>query len=125
MNRLEESLTCLTLHGPNSGVLVEQPVVRLIVLARSLRVRDLVLGVVALNKVLHDAARFEQVDGFAIGKLVGQSRNAAIGVDGKEPVFLLSVLADIDLLNLVGKTTTFSKAVRRPTRTVLTQAPLA
>ena len=115
----------MTLHRSNASVLVEQPVVGLVVLASPLGVRDFVLCVVTLNEILHDAARLEQVDGLAIGELVGQSRNAAVGVDGKEPVLLLSVLADIDLLNLVGKTTILSEMLRRTLQFVLTQAPLA
>lgn len=66
------------------------------------------LSIVALNQVLHDASRFKQVDGLAVGELVGQGRNTSIRVDSKKPVFLLSVLADIDLLGLVGKTKTLS-----------------
>ena len=115
----------MTLHRSKAGVLVKQPIVHLVVLASPLGVRDLVLGVVTLNEILHDASRLEQVDGLAIGELVGQGRNAAIGVDGEEPVLLLRVLGNIDLLNLVGKTTALSKMLRRTLMSVLTPAPLA
>lgn len=115
----------MTLHRSNAGILVEQPVVRLVVLATSFGVRDFVLGVVSLHEVLHDASRLEQVDGLTIGEFIGQGRDAAIRVDGKEPVLLLCVLADIDLLNLVGNTTILSKMLSKMTLFTLTQAPLA
>lgn len=60
--------------------------------------------IIALNQVLHNASRLEQVDGLAISELVGQRRDTAIRIDGEEPVFLLCVLADLDLLNLVRQT---------------------
>jgi hypothetical protein len=67
-----------------------------------------VLGIVALDQVLHDASRLEQVDGLAISELVGQGGYAAIGVDGKEPILLLGVLANVDLFGLVRETITVS-----------------
>lgn len=97
-------LTRLTLHGTHTGILEVQPVVRLIPLTATFGIRDLVLRIVALNQVLHDASRLEQVDGLSVSELVSQCRDAAIGIDRKEPVFLLRVLADIDLLDFVGKT---------------------
>jgi hypothetical protein len=51
-----------------------------------------VVGIVALDEVLHDGARLEQVDGLAVGEGVGQGGNAAIGVDGEEPGLFLRVL---------------------------------
>lgn len=80
--------------------------------ATSFGIRNLVLSVISFNQVLHDASRLEQVDGRAIGKLVGQGRNTTIRVYGKKPVFLLCVLADVDLLDLVGKTATVSDVSR-------------
>lgn len=44
------------------------------------------LGVVAVDEVLHDAAALENVDLFAVGVDVGQGWNAAVRVDGCEPV---------------------------------------
>lgn len=122
----------MTLHGPYSSVLVEEPVVHLIPFTRSLWEADLVLGIVALDEVLHDASRFEKVDFFAIRERVGECWDASIGVDGQElgdvrsdqrslnelfegsgkrkmrgmtyPVLLLGVLGDIDLFDLVRDT---------------------
>lgn len=64
-------LTSLALHRTYTGVLEEQPIVHFEPLARSLGETNLVLGVVALDEVLHDAAGFEEVDGFAVGEGVG------------------------------------------------------
>ena len=114
-------LTGLTLHGSNAGVLEEKPVIHLYGFAGALGVRNFVFTIVlirqrlrrmcdessriiALNQVLHNASRLEQVDGLAISELVGQRRDTAIRIDGEEPVFLLCVLADLDLLNLVRQT---------------------
>jgi hypothetical protein len=111
----------LTLHRSHTGVLEEKPVVSLYGFAGALGVRDLVFAImlirqrlrrkcdeisriIALNQVLHDASRLKQVDGLAISELVGQRRDTTIRVDGEEPVFLLCVLADVNLLNLVRET---------------------
>ncbi len=94
-------LTRLTLHRTHASVLEEQPVVHLIPPTTTLGVRDLVLGIVAFNQILHDTARLKQIDGLAIGELVCQGWNAAIGVDGEKPILLLCVLADVDLLDLI------------------------
>jgi hypothetical protein len=102
------------LHRSNTCVLEEKPIVHLIPLAATLGVRDLVLGIIALNQVLHDASRLEQIDCLAIGKFVGKGRNSAIGVDGKKPVLLLCVLTNVNLLDLVGKTNSISESL--PTR---------
>jgi hypothetical protein len=58
------------------------PVVHLIVLSGPLRKRDLVFCVVAVDKVLHDTSRFEEVDLLAVGESVRQCGDAAIRVDG-------------------------------------------
>ena len=73
-------------------------------LASSLRIADLVLSIVAFDEVLHDRPRLEEIDGFPIGESVSERWNAPIGIDGCEPWFLLCVLGDIDLLNLIGQT---------------------
>ena len=99
----------MTLHGSQPSILEEQPVVHLVPFTATLGVRNLVLGIVALNKVQHDASRLEQVDRLTVGELVSHCRNSAIGVDGEEPVFLLRVFADVDLLDLVRKAVIVSK----------------
>jgi vesicle coat complex subunit len=60
-------------------------------------VADLVLGIVAINKVLHDASTLEQSDRLAIRERVGQGGDAAIGVDGEEPRFLLGTVGSVEL----------------------------
>lgn len=121
----KDTLTGLTLHRSYAGVLKEEPVVHLIPLAGALGIRDLVLGIVALNEVLHDASRLEQVDGLTISELVGQCRNTTIRVDGQEPILLLRVLADVDLLDLVGKTAIVNGWCLSNMTSGLTRAPLA
>lgn len=66
------------------------PVVRLIILPRAPRIRALVLGVVTVNKVLHDGTTLEQVDRLAVREGVRQGRNTSIGVDLEEPGLLSS-----------------------------------
>jgi hypothetical protein len=97
-------LTRLSLHRPKPRIQEEQPVVRLIPLSRPLGIADLVLGIVALHKILHDASRFEEVDCLAIAECVGQGGYAAVRVDCEEPGLLLNVLGDIDLMGFVGET---------------------
>lgn len=91
------------MHRSNTSILEEQPVVHVVPLAATLGVRDLVISIVTLDQVLHNASGFEQVDRLAIRKLVGEGWNTAIGVDSEEPILLLCILADVDLLNFVGK----------------------
>lgn len=101
--RLRNILTSLALHRTHTSILKEQPIVRLIPLSCTPRVRDLVLRVVAVYKVLHDTSRFEEIDSLSIGEGIGECRDAAIRVDGEEPVFLLRVLTDFDLVGFVGE----------------------
>jgi len=67
----KNTLTRLSLHRPNASILEEQPIVHLIPLPRALRKADLVLRIVALYQVLHDASGLEEVDGLAVGEGVG------------------------------------------------------
>lgn len=99
-------LTCLPLHRTNASVLEEQPIVHLKGLPRTLWEANLVLRVVSLNKVLHDASRLEKINGFAIREGISQCRDASVRVDCPEPWLLLGVFADVDLLCLVGYTGT-------------------
>lgn len=64
-------LTCLSLHWAYTGVHEEQPVVHLVVLPCALGETDLVLCVVALDEILHDATALEEVDGLAVSEGVG------------------------------------------------------
>lgn len=87
-----ESISYLSLHGPNSCIEKEQPIVYFEGFARSWWERNFVFWVVAGDEVLLDGAGFEEVDLFAIGKRIRESGDSAIGVYGKKPGFLLGVL---------------------------------
>lgn len=54
------------------------------------------LGVVAVDEILHDAAAFEDADFFAVGVGVGQGWDAAVRVDGCEPGRFLLVGGHVD-----------------------------
>lgn len=94
----------MTLHWAYTCVHEKQPVVHLVVLPRAFGETDLVLCIVALDEVLHDATALEEVDRFAISEGICQSWNPAIRVDGSKPGLLLGVLADVDFLDFVGET---------------------
>jgi hypothetical protein len=66
------------------------------------READLVLRVIALDQILHDTSRLEEVDRLAIGKGVGQGGDPAVRIDGTEPGLLLRVFADVDFVDFVG-----------------------
>jgi hypothetical protein len=92
LHHQKRALTSLSLHRTNPRILKEQPVVHLIPLSRSLGIANLVLRIIPLDKVLHDAAALKQTDGIAIGEFVCQRGDAAIGVDLQEPRLFLRVL---------------------------------
>jgi hypothetical protein len=58
----------LTLHGAQSGILEEDPVVHFVLFSGALRVGDFVVFVVLLGEVLEDAARFEEIYSLPIGE---------------------------------------------------------
>jgi hypothetical protein len=74
----------------------------LVPLPRASREADLVLRIIALDQILHDTSRLEEIDRLAIGKGVGQGGDPAIGIDGTEPGLLLRVFADVDFVDFVG-----------------------
>lgn len=65
----------------------------------------MVLGVVSLAEVEHEGTGFEDALflRLAIGcrGFVDDGRDASVGVDAEEPAFLLHVLTDLDVLDLV------------------------
>jgi hypothetical protein len=65
-----------------------------------MRVRDLVVLVIAINKVLEDGTALEDADGLAVGELVSNGRNAAIGVDLEEPGLLLLIVTHANGVDL-------------------------
>lgn len=70
---------------------------------------DLVFGVIAFDKILHDAAALKEVDRLAIGEGVGDGGDAAVGVDGQEPGLFLRVLGNFNLVHFVGEAGGVSK----------------
>ena len=82
----------MTLHRSNACILKEQPIVHFIPLSCSLGKADLVLGIIPLDKIVHDRPRFKQVNGFPISKRVRQRRDTPVGVDVEKPWLLLRVL---------------------------------
>jgi hypothetical protein len=81
---------------------LEYPIVHFIILSRAPRIRNLVFGIILVNKVLLDASGLKQVDGLAVGECVSQSGDAPIGVDGEEPWLFLLVFGEGDFGVLVG-----------------------
>lgn len=65
------------------------------------------LGVVSVNKILHNAAAFENADFFAVGVSVGQGWDAAVRVDGCEPGRFLLVGGHVDFAGRVGQAELF------------------
>lgn len=57
--------------------------------------------VVSLYEILHDRARFEQTNLLSVGERVGQRRDPSVWIDLQEPWLLLSVLADVYLVDVV------------------------
>ena len=99
-----EEVVRLTLHGPDAGVLEEEPIVYFIALARAGWVADFVVdAVVLLNEILQDRAGFEEADHLAIGKGVGEGGDTAVGVDGEEKGLFLSILAQVNLVSCIGE----------------------
>lgn len=78
-------VVCLALHGANTGILEEEPVGHLVVFTGALGEGNLVVGVVLLHQILQDAAGLEQADRLAVGELVCQGWDTAIGVDLEKP----------------------------------------
>lgn len=108
----------LPLHGSHARILIEQPVVGFVILARARWVADLKVLIVCRNQILHHASRFEETDAFTIVegirhgrdamevspgfvKPVARSHSPAIGIDFDEPRLFLSVLGDVNLVNVV------------------------
>lgn len=102
-----EEVVRLPLHGAESGVQEEKPVVDLVAFARAGRVADFVVhAVVLFDEVLHNRTGFEQPDRLTVGKRVGEGGDAAVGVNGEEKGFLLSVLGYVNFMGLVRKART-------------------
>jgi hypothetical protein len=74
-------LTSLTLHWANAGVLEVKPILHGIPVSCTLGEADLVICVVPIDKVLHDASRFEQVDSLAVGEGIGECGDSSIRID--------------------------------------------
>jgi len=71
-----------------------------------------VLFIIPLHQVHHNATTLEQIDGLAIGELVRERGDAAIGINGKEFGRLLLVGGESEFLDIVGKATSRDISVR-------------
>lgn len=60
------------------------------------------LGIVSINKILHNATTLKDSDQLSVGERIRKSRNSSIGIDFEEPGFFLRVLCEADLGMLVG-----------------------
>lgn len=69
-------------------------------LSRALREREFVVFVIAINEVLQHGAALKDTDLLAL-ECVGKSRDATVGVDLEEPLFLLLILGHLDGVDLV------------------------
>ena len=78
------------------------PAGHLPMLARPGGVRDLVVLVIAVDDVLENSTALKDADRLAVGELVGQGGNAAIGVDFEEPRLLLLIVGHADWVDLEG-----------------------
>lgn len=101
LRRIAYKVVRLTLHRAQAGVLPEQPIVHLVLLAATLGETDLVLGIILLGQVGEDATPFEQANLLAIGECIRQCGDPAVGVDFEKPGLLLSVGRDVDVFGLV------------------------
>lgn len=80
----ENTLTSLTLHGPNTGILEVEPVLHGIPFTCALGEADLMLWVVAVDEIFHDASGLEEIDNLAIGEGIGKRGDSPIGIDLQE-----------------------------------------
>lgn len=62
------------------------------------------LAIIPIDEVLHNAPALENANRLAIGELIRQSRDAAVGIDLQEPGFFLCVLLERDFGHLVRET---------------------
>ena len=81
-----------TMVRPNTGMTEEKPVVNFDGFWRAFGVGDAMVSVVCVNQILHDGPRFEQPNPAAVGVDVCQRWEATVGVESKEPGFLVRIL---------------------------------
>ena len=67
-------------------------------------IRQLVVCIVSVDQILHNAPTLEDSNLLAVGKSVGQCWDAAIWIDLEEPRLLLSVLGYLNLGGVVRQT---------------------
>lgn len=89
----------LALHGTNAAVLPANPRFGTCVVVRIDWEREEVLGIIATRQVSEDGVALEH--GQVVVVMVHNGGDAAVGVDGREPWFLLDVLRDVDALERV------------------------
>lgn len=79
-------------------------------LLSAVRIRDLVILVVRGDDIQEDSTTFENLDLAAALVLISEGRNATVGVDLKEPGFLLLVRIEVQGHNLDDNVSIESKA---------------
>lgn len=89
----------LSLHRSHPGIHNGQPIVDLIMLLRALREANLmILLIVLLDQILHDASQLEEPNRLTICESVRESGDAAIRIDCKEFRDLALILWDLGFL---------------------------
>jgi len=88
---------------PNPRIQKEQPVINLPILPRPPRIANFILRIVPLDQILLYTPALKQPDHLPIGEPIRERRDPAIGVDVKEPRFLLGVLGEVDFVHGVGE----------------------
>lgn len=68
-----------------------------------MRIRNLVVLVVAVNEILQNSTALKDADLLAVGELVSEGGDATVGVDLEEPGLLLLILHHLDGVDLVVK----------------------
>lgn len=59
------------------------------------------MAIIPLDQVLHDTTTLKQAESLTIVKGIGHGRDSAIRVDIEEPLLLLGVARNIDIMDFV------------------------
>jgi hypothetical protein len=90
----------LALHRTKTTHLPHEPAGHLPMLSRALRERELVILVIAINEVLQHSTTLKDTNLLAV-ECISESRDATVGVDLEEPLFLLLIFGHLDGVHLV------------------------
>ena len=75
---------------------ITHPVVGFVVLLCATGIRDLMVSVVSIDKILQDGAGLEDADGLPALQLVSQSGDPPVRIDLEKPWFFLRVFLQLD-----------------------------